>query len=62
MKDADQTGPSAAQAHPPGQCHEASVDPQQGPLADSLRYFEEMVDHCCDYAEAAKAQGKPVIG
>src|SRR5512144_2429023 len=27
-----------------------------------LAYFADMVDHCYDYAEAAKRDGKPVIG
>jgi benzoyl-CoA reductase/2-hydroxyglutaryl-CoA dehydratase subunit BcrC/BadD/HgdB len=27
-----------------------------------LAYFADMVDHCHDYAEAAKRQGRPVVG
>ncbi len=29
---------------------------------DPLAYFRDMVDHCCDHAEALKAQGRPVVG
>jgi len=29
---------------------------------DPLIHFGRMVDHCYDYAEAAKAQGRPVVG
>lgn len=28
----------------------------------ALRWFEDMIDHCYDYAEAARAQGRPVVG
>jgi len=27
-----------------------------------LTYFSQMIDHCYDYAEAAKAQGRPIVG
>jgi benzoyl-CoA reductase/2-hydroxyglutaryl-CoA dehydratase subunit BcrC/BadD/HgdB len=27
-----------------------------------LAWFQDMVDHCYDYAEAAKAQGRPMVG
>jgi benzoyl-CoA reductase/2-hydroxyglutaryl-CoA dehydratase subunit BcrC/BadD/HgdB len=27
-----------------------------------LDWFADMIDHCCDYADAAKAQGRPVVG
>lgn len=27
-----------------------------------MAYFEEMLDHCYDYAEKAKEQGRPVVG
>jgi len=40
---------SRSSAHSPG---------KPGPLA----WFESMIDHCCDFAEAAKAQGRPVVG
>jgi benzoyl-CoA reductase/2-hydroxyglutaryl-CoA dehydratase subunit BcrC/BadD/HgdB len=30
----------------------------QGPLA----WFGDMIDHCYDFAEAAKAQGRPIVG
>jgi benzoyl-CoA reductase/2-hydroxyglutaryl-CoA dehydratase subunit BcrC/BadD/HgdB len=29
-----------------------------GPLA----WFSGMIDHCCDFAEAARAQGRPIVG
>lgn len=31
-------------------------------LQDLLAYFEAMIDHCYDYAEAAKAGGRPLVG
>jgi benzoyl-CoA reductase/2-hydroxyglutaryl-CoA dehydratase subunit BcrC/BadD/HgdB len=27
-----------------------------------LTYFSQMIDHCYDYAEKAKAQGRPIVG
>jgi benzoyl-CoA reductase/2-hydroxyglutaryl-CoA dehydratase subunit BcrC/BadD/HgdB len=27
-----------------------------------LEYFSNMIDHCYDYAEAAKARGRPIVG
>ena len=27
-----------------------------------LTYFSQMIDHCYDYAESAKAQGRPIVG
>jgi benzoyl-CoA reductase/2-hydroxyglutaryl-CoA dehydratase subunit BcrC/BadD/HgdB len=42
-------GAGAAGAAPPG-----------GP--SPLAWFGEMIDHCCDYAEAAKARGQPIVG
>lgn len=39
-----------------GKCAVQSDAP--GPLA----WFADMVDHCYDHAEAAKAQGRPVVG
>jgi benzoyl-CoA reductase/2-hydroxyglutaryl-CoA dehydratase subunit BcrC/BadD/HgdB len=37
---------------------------QLDPARDTnpLSYFADMVDHCYDYAEAAKRQGRPVVG
>jgi benzoyl-CoA reductase/2-hydroxyglutaryl-CoA dehydratase subunit BcrC/BadD/HgdB len=29
---------------------------------DSLSWFGGMIDHCYDYAEAAKGQGRPIVG
>lgn len=31
-------------------------------VASPLAWFADMIDHCCDYARAAKAQGRPVVG
>jgi benzoyl-CoA reductase/2-hydroxyglutaryl-CoA dehydratase subunit BcrC/BadD/HgdB len=31
-------------------------------VASSLAWFDGMIDHCYDFAEAAKAQGRPVVG
>ncbi len=33
-----------------------------GTEADPLAWFAGMIDHCYDYAEAAKAQGRPIVG
>jgi benzoyl-CoA reductase/2-hydroxyglutaryl-CoA dehydratase subunit BcrC/BadD/HgdB len=33
-----------------------------GTLAEALRWFESMIDRCYDYAEKAKADGRPVVG
>ena len=27
-----------------------------------LSWFENMIDHCCDYAEEAKSNGRPIVG
>ena len=29
---------------------------------EPLAWFDDMIDHCYDYAEAAKSQGRPVVG
>ncbi|HWH72310.1 MAG TPA: 2-hydroxyacyl-CoA dehydratase family protein, partial [Candidatus Sulfotelmatobacter sp.] len=29
---------------------------------DPLQYFNDMIDHCYDYAAAAKGQGRPIVG
>ena len=50
-----------------------SCDPCSPPVADCgsllrsaegtpMEWFEDMIDHCCDYAEAAKSAGKPIVG
>jgi benzoyl-CoA reductase/2-hydroxyglutaryl-CoA dehydratase subunit BcrC/BadD/HgdB len=31
-------------------------------VSDPLAWFAGMIDHCYDYAEAAKAQGRPIVG
>lgn len=33
-----------------------------GEVAGPLAWFEDMIDHCLDYAEQAKREGKPVVG
>lgn len=30
--------------------------------ANLLEYFEQMIDHCCDFAESATKQGQPIVG
>jgi benzoyl-CoA reductase/2-hydroxyglutaryl-CoA dehydratase subunit BcrC/BadD/HgdB len=36
--------------------------PERGKTPDPLGWFADMIDHCCDFADAAKAQGRPVVG
>ncbi len=48
-----------AAAHP-GDCLAGSLGPAGAP--DPLAYFGNMVDHCCEYAAAAKAEGRPIVG
>ncbi len=31
-------------------------------VASPLAWFADMIDHCCDYADTAKAQGRPIVG
>ena len=31
-------------------------------LPDPQAWFEHMIDHCYDYAEAARSQGRPIVG
>lgn len=31
-------------------------------LPEPLAWFDDMIDHCCDYADTAKAQGRPIVG
>ena len=33
-----------------------------GELSGPLTWFAGMIDHCYDFAEAAKAQGRPIVG
>ncbi len=35
-----------------------NIEPADTPLT----YFSQMIDHCYDYAETAKAQGRPIVG
>jgi benzoyl-CoA reductase/2-hydroxyglutaryl-CoA dehydratase subunit BcrC/BadD/HgdB len=39
---------------------EAAIEPGRAP--DPLAWFADMIDHCHDYVEAAKAQGRPIVG
>ena len=41
-----------------GQSPAARAEASPEPLA----WFAGMIDHCYDYVEAAKAQGRPVVG
>jgi len=41
-------------------CRPSSAKPGESP--DPLAWFADMIDHCYDFAEAAKAQGRPVVG
>ncbi len=38
----------------------AAITPDGAP--DPLAWFAGMMDHCYDYAEAARAQGRPIVG
>jgi hypothetical protein len=42
-------------------CHPSSTAPAEC-LPEPLAWFAGMMDHCHDYAEAAKAQGRPIVG
>jgi benzoyl-CoA reductase/2-hydroxyglutaryl-CoA dehydratase subunit BcrC/BadD/HgdB len=42
-------------------CNQSPAAPANA-LPEPLAWFGGMIDHCCDYAEAAKAQGRPVVG
>ncbi|MCL4499234.1 MAG: 2-hydroxyacyl-CoA dehydratase family protein [Chloroflexi bacterium] len=33
-----------------------------GDKPTAVEWFDEMIDHCCDYAEEAKGQGRPIVG
>jgi benzoyl-CoA reductase/2-hydroxyglutaryl-CoA dehydratase subunit BcrC/BadD/HgdB len=39
-----------------------SAAPRTEVLPEPLTWFAGMIDHCYDYTEAAKAQGRPVVG
>jgi hypothetical protein len=40
----------------------AWVPASSGPPADPLDWFSNMIPHCMDYAQAARASGQPIIG
>jgi benzoyl-CoA reductase/2-hydroxyglutaryl-CoA dehydratase subunit BcrC/BadD/HgdB len=40
--------------------HQSAIPPDGAPTPSA--WFAGMMDHCFDYAEAAKAQGRPVVG
>lgn len=48
-------------AHPP-QVSEESAQPGSSALAEGLGWFAEMVPHCYEAAQAAKAAGTPIVG
>ncbi|MHC4562292.1 MAG: 2-hydroxyacyl-CoA dehydratase, partial [Planctomycetota bacterium] len=53
------TPPTGDPCHPPQVvCPSAASACADGPLA----YFGEMIDHCFDVAESAKADGRPIVG
>jgi benzoyl-CoA reductase/2-hydroxyglutaryl-CoA dehydratase subunit BcrC/BadD/HgdB len=41
-------------------CQQSSAAPDK--QSDPLTWFGGMVDHCYDYAEAAKTKGRPIVG
>jgi benzoyl-CoA reductase/2-hydroxyglutaryl-CoA dehydratase subunit BcrC/BadD/HgdB len=41
---------------------DCNASPLKGTRTGALDWFADMVDHCYDYAEAAQAQGRPVVG
>lgn len=45
-------------------CHAIGLPKNTPPdgVASPLAWFAEMIDHCCDYAAEAKAQGRPIVG
>lgn len=50
---------SATDSQPSGQ---PSPPPALPDPASPLAYFGDMVDHCYDFVEAAKGQGRPIVG
>jgi len=38
------------------------LSPARNELADPLAWFADMIDHCYDYAEAARGAGRPIVG
>ena len=38
------------------------LSPAHNELADPLAWFAGMIDHCYDYAEAARGAGRPIVG
>jgi benzoyl-CoA reductase/2-hydroxyglutaryl-CoA dehydratase subunit BcrC/BadD/HgdB len=47
-------------------CHpvqvSCAVNNQQASISEPIAWFEEMIEHCLEYANAAKAQGRPIVG
>lgn len=50
---------SVSPAPPAPKCETASSPPED---AAPLRWFSDMIDHCFDFAETAKGQGRPIVG
>ncbi len=46
----------------PGVPSHASIPPRPSATGSPLAWFAEMIDHCYDYAQAAKAAGRPIVG
>jgi benzoyl-CoA reductase/2-hydroxyglutaryl-CoA dehydratase subunit BcrC/BadD/HgdB len=45
------------------ECSSGSRSPDADTAApEPLAWFDGMIDHCCDYVDAAKFQGRPVVG
>lgn len=38
------------------------MSPAENSVAGPLAWFADMIDHCYEFAEAAKAQGRPIVG
>ncbi len=58
---------SASRAQAPVSCQPAAPIAPPPPSAAApgcgpLEYFGNMIDHCCDFAEAARGQGLPIVG
>lgn len=54
-------GENDAKEAQPG-CASATQCPTTEAPASPLEYFGDMIDHCYEYARAAKAEGRPIIG
>lgn len=55
-------GESASSGGQPPARAGASAPAAAAALGESLDYFGDMIDRCYDFAEAAKKQGRPIVG